>query len=210
MTIKVNGIFPGELKPTQTIAGCVDVFEGAWPDPNEVIDRIELEVINPDSGAHWEAASTIGQGTNQKIRTNKVMHVSHLADTYNNLILQNIHNQFYIMLLAATIPYAERMGIKESLWHESYQILKYSPGEFYGQHYDGWSSTGRSISAICYLNDDYEGGEIDFIHHGVKIKPTAGTLILFPSNFAYSHVAHPVTSGTKYAVVTWIKDRQVD
>jgi predicted 2-oxoglutarate/Fe(II)-dependent dioxygenase YbiX len=34
-------------------------------------------------------------------------------------------------------------------------------------------------------------------------------LILFPSNYAYSHIAHPVTSGTKYAMVTWIRDREI-
>ena len=41
----------------------------------------------------------------------------------------------------------------------------------------------------------------------IKIKPQPGMLILFPSNFAYTHIAHPVTSGSKYALVTWIKDR---
>jgi hypothetical protein len=34
-------------------------------------------------------------------------------------------------------------------------------------------------------------------------------LILFPSNYAYSHIAHPITNGTKYAMVTWIKDREL-
>ena len=67
---------------------------------------------------------------------------------------------------------------------------------------------GRSVSAICYLNDDYEGGELEFVNFKLKIKPQAGMMILFPSNFAYMHIAHPVTSGTKYAMVTWIRDRQ--
>jgi predicted 2-oxoglutarate/Fe(II)-dependent dioxygenase YbiX len=66
---------------------------------------------------------------------------------------------------------------------------------------------GRALSAICYLNDDYEGGEIEFPEFKVKIKPEAGMLILFPSNFAYKHTAYPVTKGTKYALVTWIHDR---
>jgi predicted 2-oxoglutarate/Fe(II)-dependent dioxygenase YbiX len=68
---------------------------------------------------------------------------------------------------------------------------------------------GRCISCIAYLNSDYEGGEIEFVNFGVKIKPQPGMLIIFPSNFAYRHIAHPVTSGTKYNLVTWIKDRPI-
>jgi len=68
---------------------------------------------------------------------------------------------------------------------------------------------GRSISALCYLNSDYEGGEIEFVNFGVKIKPESGMMILFPSNYAYMHIAHPVISGIKYALVTWIRDRMI-
>ena len=113
------------------------------------------------------------------------------------------------MLLAASIPYSIKYGMTEgNLWHEDYSMLKYSEGEEYKQHFDGLTQSGRSISAIVYLNNDYEGGEIEFHHFGVKIKPQPGMLILFPSNFAYSHIAHPITKGTKYALVTWLKDRQ--
>jgi predicted 2-oxoglutarate/Fe(II)-dependent dioxygenase YbiX len=58
-----------------------------------------------------------------------------------------------------------------------------------------------------YLNDDYEGGEVEFVNFGIKIKPQPGMLLLFPSTYPYAHIAHPVTSGVKYAIVTWIHDR---
>jgi predicted 2-oxoglutarate/Fe(II)-dependent dioxygenase YbiX len=60
---------------------------------------------------------------------------------------------------------------------------------------------------LIYLNDDYEGGEIEFVNFDIKIKPKAGTLIMFPSNYPYSHIAHPVISGTKYAVSTFLHER---
>ena len=110
-------------------------------------------------------------------------------------------------MLSSTNSYAKQFGINESLWHEGYQILKYSDGQSYKPHYDGSTRLGRAISALVYLNDDYEGGEIEFVHFGIKIKPQPGMLILFPSNYAYTHVAHPVTQGTKYNLVTWIHDR---
>jgi predicted 2-oxoglutarate/Fe(II)-dependent dioxygenase YbiX len=209
MALQVNGFFPGELTPDVTVAGCIDIFENAWPNPLATIDMAERECANAESGAFWQKAGTFGQGPFQNARTNKILEVSQLASVSNNPALQNIHNQFNMLLLAASIPYAQRYGIQEGLWHEGYGLLKYNSGQEYKKHYDGGTEVGRAISAVCYLNNDYVGGEIEFPHFNVKIKPEPGMLILFPSNFAYSHIALPVTEGTKYAMVTWIRDRAI-
>ena len=209
MALNINGFFPGELVPDATVAGCIDIFENVWPSPSETIKLVEKECSNPDSGAYWTRAETVNNGPYQEARTNKLIPVSMLADVSNNPLLQNIHNQFYTLLLAAANPYATRYGINENFYHEGYNLLKYSNGQEYKSHYDGGTSIGRAISAIVYLNNDFEGGELEFVHFGVKIKPEPGMLILFPSNYAYSHIAHPVTTGKKYALVTWIRDRIV-
>jgi hypothetical protein len=207
MTIQVNGFFTGELVPDAVVGGCIDVFENAWPTPQKTVSLVEQEMLKQDSGIYWQRAGTIGDGPYQDARTNKLMSVTEMAGIADNKLMQNIHNQFNMLLLASTIPYANRYGIRETLWHEPYQLLKYSSGQEYKKHYDGQGATvNRIISAVCYLNDDYEGGEIEFPYHKVTIKPQAGMLILFPSNFAYSHVAHPVKSGTKYTLVTWLRD----
>lgn len=208
MALIVNNLFPGELYPDATVGGCIDIFENVWPEPQKTIAAVEKEVENLNSGVHWKRAETIGDGAYQKIRTNQLMEITHLAHVAENSVLQNIHNQFNLALLAASNPYLLRYKLKERLWHEGYSLLKYSEGEQYHGHYDGGTDTGRAISALLYLNDDYEGGELEFPHFDVKIKPQAGMLILFPSNFAYFHIAHPVTKGTKYGLVTWIRDRQ--
>lgn len=209
MALNVNGFFPGELAPDTTVAGCIDIFENAWPNPAETIRMAETECSAANSGSYWARAGTIGQGPHQSARTNSLLEVSHLANISNNPALQNIHNQFNMLLLASTIPYATRYNIREPLWHEGYSLLKYQSGEEYKMHYDGGTGVGRAISAVCYLNNDYEGGEIEFPYFKIKIKPEPGMLILFPSNYAYSHIAHPVTKGTKYAMVTWIRDREI-
>lgn len=207
MAAMLNGFFPGQIQPNATIAGCVDIFENVWPEPEKTIEMVESQCLNPDSGAYWQRAETIGSGPFQDKRTNLLLPVTQLAEVSNNSLLQNIHNQFYTILLAASVPYGMRYGIKEGFWHEGYSLLKYREQEEYKVHYDGGTMVGRSVSAVLYLNNNYEGGEIEFVNFGVKIKPEPGMLILFPSNYAYAHVAHPVTKGTKYALVTWIRDR---
>jgi hypothetical protein len=207
MTLNVNGFFTGELTPDATVGGCIDIFENAWPNPQKTISLIEQETANTDAGIYWQRAGTIGDGPYQTARTNSLLSVTELAGVSDNGLLQNIHNQFNMLLIASTVPYANRYGIRETLWHEPYQMLRYKSNQEYKQHYDGQGKkVNRIISAVCYLNNDYEGGEIEFPYHRVTIKPEPGMLILFPSNYAYSHIAHPVKSGTKYSLVTWLRD----
>ena len=206
MTVQINGLFPGKLLPTTTVAGCIDIFENAWPNPEEVIQLMDQECADPESPLNWRRAVTIG-AERAYMRTNYDLGVSAYAVEGNGLS-QSIHNQMYMLLLATTIDYANKHDI-EALYHEPYNMLKYSTGQEYKAHCDGFTYSGRCVSAIVYLNDDYEGGEVEFVNFGIKIKPKAGMLLLFPSNYAYSHIAHPVTSGTKYAIVTWLKDRQL-
>jgi hypothetical protein len=209
MAQMINGLFPGEIYPDTTVAGCINIYENIWPNPKETIEMLEFECANPESGLSWQRAETIGQGTNQNSRTNYNLNVTNIAEITGNQVAANIHNQFYTMLIASVGPYARKYEIDETFYHEHYSVLRYRGGQEYRAHYDGGTSIGRCISAICYLNDDYDGGEIEFVNFGIKIKPEPGMLVLFPSNYAYSHIAHPVTDGTKYAVVTWIKDRML-
>lgn len=205
----INGLFPGELQPSNTLAGCIDIYENVWPNPDETIKMIENEARTYDSGAYWQRAGTIQSAEFQNHRTNKLMGITHLGKVFGNPALQNVHNQFNLLLLAASVPYARRYNISRLLYHEEYSVLKYGVGEEYLAHYDGSTDTGRIISALVYLNSDFEGGETEFPHFEITIKPRPGMLILFPSNFAYRHIAHPIISGNKYALVTWIRDRDV-
>jgi hypothetical protein len=203
MATQVNGLFPGELYPNATVGGCIDIFENAWPNPQETIELVEKECADPESGLAWHRAGTIEQGINQSTRTNYHIGITYTAQETGNALAQNIHNQMYIMLLASSIPYAQKHGIN-NLSHEPYSILKYNEGQYYKDHFDDGPGVQRTFSAICYLNDNYDNGEIEFVNFNIKIKPEPGMLLLFPSNYAYRHIAHPVTSGSKYAIVTWI------
>ena len=86
-------------------------------------------------------------------------------------------------------------------YKEAFNFVKYLPGKFFKIHGDHGPYYVCTISAVIYLNDDYEGGEIEFTRHGLVVKPEAGDIIVFPSNFVYEHSSLEVISGTKYSVV---------
>jgi len=84
-----------------------------------------------------------------------------------------------------------------------YDLLKYETGQFYSQHIDSFKARPRAVSCSFILNDDYEGGEFAFFDRELVYKLKKGSCIMFPSNFMYPHEIMPVTSGTRYSIVTW-------
>jgi hypothetical protein len=93
----------------------------------------------------------------------------------------------------------------ETNWHDQYGILKYGIGQKFTNHIDDHKDHHRRISTTFYMNDDYEGGEILFPRFNLNHKPEKNELLIFPSTFVYNHSVVPVTNGTRYAVVSWLR-----
>ena len=88
---------------------------------------------------------------------------------------------------------------------ESLRISRFSNGEFFGAHADDTYATPRTVSLVYYPNDDYEGGELEFLHFGVKIKPKANQLLVFPSGYSYEHRIHEIKSGNpRWTIVSFL------
>lgn len=195
------------INPSTLYAGTISVYDGIWNDYAETIQDLEDYSNDEQTKYSFEPATTFDKSLS--IRTNYDMYLNDAAGDDERM--KNIADKFYTLLYATSVGYNRYFEIDEPVFfNEGLNVLKYQTGQEYGAHYDGGSSTGRTIAAILYLNDDYEGGEIEFVNFGIKMKPTKGTLILFPATFPYRHIAHPVISGTKYAIVTWLHDRPVD
>jgi hypothetical protein len=84
----------------------------------------------------------------------------------------------------------------------SLHLLRYEEGGHLPPHQDVGVSS-RALSAVIYLNDDYTGGEISFPQSKVTIKPEAGSIVFFPSNFIYVHEVFPIKSGVRYSLPHW-------
>jgi hypothetical protein len=93
----------------------------------------------------------------------------------------------------------------ETIWHDSYSILKYGKGQKFVNHIDDHKDFHRRLSLVYYINDNYEGGEIVFPRFNITYKPNANELLLFPSTYVYNHSVLPVLEGTRYSVVSWLR-----
>lgn len=128
-------------------------------------------------------------------------------DDYSNLIQAfntSLSNLFLDNLDIVEKDYQKFYRI-EPVWHDSYSVLKYGIGQKFVNHIDDHPDFHRRISTLYYINDNYSGGEINFPRFNLSFKPKANQMIMFPSTYVYNHSVSPVTEGTRYAVVSWLR-----
>jgi hypothetical protein len=118
--------------------------------------------------------------------------------------LQSLWQDLYDVKLPAVEDYSRDYNINGLKYWEAFNFIKYGPGQHFQEHHDHGFSYNCTVSLVAYPNDDYEGGELFFRLQNLKVKAEAGDLYIFPSNFMYPHQAMPVTSGTKYSIVTML------
>lgn len=196
---------PKAIEPTDVVGGCIAIFENAWENPEKTIKELEEVVSDPTNVVQFHEARTLDGS--RTTRTNYDLSLTRYA--YDSDVIRNINNQFWDVTFAGMNSYQPKFSPDDRFYYkEGFNVLKYQTGQEYQAHSDGGTLSGRAFSPIVYLNDEYTGGEIEFVNFNVKIKPKPGMLIIFPSNYPYAHIAHPVQTGTKYAIVTWLHDRE--
>uniref|UniRef100_A0A6C0B6W7 Fe2OG dioxygenase domain-containing protein n=1 Tax=viral metagenome TaxID=1070528 RepID=A0A6C0B6W7_9ZZZZ len=94
------------------------------------------------------------------------------------------------------------------LQYDSFMIQKYFKNKGKFEYHNDFScdfekSRYRLVTFIFYLNDVDEGGETEIWGH-MRIKPTAGKLLLFPALWTFPHCGKIPTSSDKYIITGWL------
>ena len=80
---------------------------------------------------------------------------------------------------------------------QSYKFLLYDlkikkipiGGGFHAWHFENGSisCSQRKFVVQLYLNDNFEGGETEFLYFNQRVKPKQGSLTIFPCAFTHTH-----------------------
>lgn len=122
----------------------------------------------------------------------------------DSLSLQKMWQDVYDQCIHPVNEYRLQHNIMDLRYWEAMNFVRYEVGQHFQEHHDHGYSYNCVVSLVAYVNDDYEGGEIEFRTWGITYKPEAGDLVIFPSNYMYPHKSKPVLSGTKYSIVTML------
>jgi hypothetical protein len=98
--------------------------------------------------------------------------------------------------------YQVRFQIKP-IFSKDTVLLRYEQGNMFHGHFDASKTYHRIVSVVMFLNEDFTGGELEFKEFGLKIKPQAGDVLVFPSSYPYMHKVNSVKFGVRYSVVKW-------
>lgn len=100
---------------------------------------------------------------------------------------------------------------------EAAQVLRYKPGQEYKPHHDfvRAAENQRTMTALVWLNDGYDGGETAFLKTGLKVKGRKGDCLVFRNTLSdrsldplTEHAGLPVKRGTKLLYNRWIREAQ--
>ena len=105
-------------------------------------------------------------------------------------------------------------------------ILQYTSGQYYKWHYDHIYPHNQTIqkqveqfgqrvkTAIYYLNDGFIGGETEFKHPYIQVKPQSGNILIFDNTDNTGqrlkeslHRGSEVTAGTKWIITLWFRNK---
>lgn len=126
--------------------------------------------------------------------------ISHLTE---DLVIQRINR----CIAAATGTCAT--------WGEPLNILRYNVGQQYRAHHDGRGSgdgTTRIMTALIWLNEQFEGGETEFPNLNIRVRGGVGDMLVFRNVYGDGsqddrliHAGLPVSNGVKWMASRWIR-----
>ena len=114
---------------------------------------------------------------------------------------------------------ASRLQPVDPLYPETVILAALGAGGHHSRHADNcrqneqgdWVANHtpqRDVTAIYYLNDTFEGGEIVFDLQQLVVKPRRGLLLAFPSDADHVHEVLLVRSGVRYTMPIWFTTQQ--
>lgn len=175
-------------------------FIGAWtPSDTSVCDKlIEYHKSTPDK---WEGARGGGHvDKTRKDSTDCWLTDPELFREYNNYL------QLLVTKYVEKYPWSNHYAPWKILEHINIQHYKPNGGYFVW-HTERCSTHNivrdRHLVFMTYLNDVEDGGETEWGHQNLRIKPEKGLTVIWPADWTFTHRGLPSPTQDKYIITGW-------
>ena len=214
----------GELAPYRPLELMLDSkmtksdfsdFIGVWPNfvpgsfcdqlieygENFLEERSSCLVGNLDSPDGTEIMDGATMYGGQQNRSDKSFLINYASDTWTIQVNQMLK----ACMLHYTYMYSQLKNV--GLVSSDIKFQRTNPGGGYHlYHYENAHAafSQREVTWMIYLNDIEEGGETEFQYQKRRIKPTKGTVVVFPAGYTHVHKGNLVMGDRdKYIVTGW-------
>lgn len=140
----------------------------------------------------------------------------HPVRTSDSAVLGPIQQDAAVHALNRRLAAATGTAVEQG---EPLVVLRYAPGQQYRMHHDclPGEANQRVLTAIVYLNDDFEDGATAFEALGQSFRPAIGDALIFLNVDADGrpdkrsrHAGLPVVRGEKWIATRWIRRVRFD
>ena len=182
----------------------IGVWEGFVPKPfcEKIVSYFDNVLENNSNGTD---AVEFAKGEEQYVSSMNRKDISMMLN-YADATLSYQTNQFLKSCLMHYIDeYSQLKPV--GLLSTDLKIQKTSPGGGYHMwHYENAAASHaqRELTWMVYLNDIPDGeGETEFLYQRRRIKPTMGTVVIWPAGMTHVHKGNTVFTTDKYIMTGW-------
>lgn len=138
---------------------------------------------------------------------------SDLMDIFKNVFEDYVGKNKERLSLNIASPVENNIDVNqmpERTWIDQKNILvrKYTEGSFMLPHGDGGVGIVPSFTALLWLNEDFEGGELEFPDLDLTIKPETGSVLVFPS--MSEHGVKTLISGERFVTSAYLYENPAE
>ena len=187
-------------------------FIGCWNLEN---NKLCNEITNFfENNKNLQKPGVSGMGKNLKIKKTTDIYI--YPDNLKKpkfQILQKYINELHKCFLDYQNQWTFLKSMLKTVYVPGFNIQKYSPGGHYASVHSERTSLEtlhRLFAWMTYLNNVDDGGQTNFSHYGIKIKPEIGKTLIWPAEWTHAHAGEILKSGTKYIVTGWIHFPTID
>ncbi len=183
-------------------------FIGSWLISNDALFENIIDFFENNRHLHNQGAIDSGVNLTEKKTTDLTIDPVDLKDKHYSLFFNYFHELFNCYNdYKKQWPFIEE-NLK-ILDIPSFNVQRYLSGEHFSKIHTERSSTSTShrvFAWMTYLNDLEEnaGGDTNFQHFGIKIKPEKGKTLIWPAEWTHAHSGEVLNCGKKYIITGWM------
>jgi hypothetical protein len=186
----------------------IGIYPGTLSD--ELCDQL-IEAFHQYEEHHYQGVTASGMDKNYKDTTDfDLMKVPELEGLVEQIVdAANEKIDLYVRRYRTTDEFdTHNYLFGNGTYYPVWQLQRYEKGvgHFKSFHTEGEYSEfcDRLFAVMFYLNDVEEGGETEFLHQSLWVRPTKGTFLIWPAPWPYVHRGHVPVSNDKYILTTWL------
>ena len=181
-------------------------FIGCWNLENNELCKKIIQFFENNSDLQMQGITAKGVNLKVKKTIDIPVNPKNLNDPKFEVIKLYINE-----LLKCFLDYQEQWPFLKNMLKTidltGFNIQKYSEGDHFAKIHSertSFNNLHRLFAWMTYLSDVNDGGQTNFSHYGIKIKPEIGKTLIWPAEWTHAHAGEVLKSGTKYIVTGWM------